>query len=86
MSLLATYRLDETADFILYLFERENEDELWRVWLAKDTGVTFAEFKKQNLPESDKREKQITKEQAETNVAFATQFIKQRKEGTNGSI
>lgn len=73
-------------DFILYIFEQDNEDQLWSLWLAKDIEDSFADFKKDKVKRLRTPKVKITDEkQAKKNIEFASQFIKPREEGIDGS-
>ncbi len=73
-------------DFILYIFEQDNEDQLWAVWLAKDIEEDFVEFKKDKVQSLRTRKTALTSEkEAVQNIEFAAQYVKPRKEVTDGS-
>lgn len=88
MSVLATYSLGRAVDFILYLYEKENEETLWEMWLSKDVEENFSDFKKKNLKTLRVSEKEvISADKAQENLDFAAQFFNfSGKEGKNGSI
>lgn len=48
IDLLATFSLEGLSDFIFYLFDQENEDTLFEIWLHRDKENDFATFKKKN--------------------------------------
>lgn len=67
--------------FIAFLFEQEQHETLWDMWLAKDIEEDFATFKKDKL--SNLRKKNVVEtsdEQADKNIELASQFVKARKE------
>jgi len=71
----------ELTDFILFIFEQKNDDELWAMWLAKDMEVSFKDFKKENQQKLRMKPVVITSdEEADKNIDFANQFVKPRKE------
>lgn len=75
-------RVSDLVVFISYLFEQESHDTLWSIWLAKDIEESFVDFKKKNMPSTRKRVvKETSDEQANKNIEFASQFVKDRKEG-----
>lgn len=77
MQVLATYPLVRAVDFILYLYEKENEETLWETWLSKDIQQDFKEFKKEHTRALRvKPEQLISKERECENLDFAAQFIK----------
>ncbi|MDC0826989.1 MAG: peptide methionine sulfoxide reductase [Lactococcus petauri] len=77
MQVLATYSLSKAVDFILYLYEKENEETLWETWLSKDIQKDFKEFKQEHTqPLRVKQTEIISKEQEQNNLDFASQFIK----------
>ncbi|MDR3191424.1 MAG: peptide methionine sulfoxide reductase [Lactobacillaceae bacterium] len=68
------------ADFIFYLFEQENEEQLWEVWLAKDVEQSFGDFKKDNAVHI--RTKTIRGNDDEVvaeQLAFASKLVKPKK-------
>lgn len=85
---MATYSLGQAVDFILYLYEQENEETLWEMWLSKDIDEDFSEFKKKNMKTLRIKEKDvITPDKEQENLNFAAQYFNFSKEGKmNGSI
>ncbi|QDK70349.1 hypothetical protein [Lactococcus protaetiae] len=75
-------------DFILYLYEKENEETLWEMWLSKDVEENFSDFKKKNLKTLRVSEKEvISADKAQENLDFAAQYFNFSKEvKMNGSI
>lgn len=64
-------------DFILYLYEKENEETLWETWLSKDIQKDFKEFKQEyTRPLRVKPVGLISEERERENLEFASQFIK----------
>lgn len=64
-------------DFILYLYEKENEETLWETWLSKDIQKDFKEFKQEyTRPLRVKPVELISEERERENLEFASQFIK----------
>ncbi|WP_241161948.1 MULTISPECIES: peptide methionine sulfoxide reductase [unclassified Enterococcus] len=76
--LLRTYSLRDTADFILWLFEEQQEEALREQWLHTQMTQSFNEFKKQQGVRKGRNQqtKTISKEEQEKALAFAYQFIK----------
>jgi hypothetical protein len=65
------------VDFILYLYEKENEETLWETWLSKDIQKDFKEFKQEHTrPLRVKPVELISEERERENLEFASQFIK----------
>lgn len=82
LSLLATFDSRGLVDFILFLFEQETEEELWSIWVHKDIEESFGDFKKERLNKLRVgTAKNITKNEINSNIATASQFIKTRKGG-----
>lgn len=74
---MSTYSLDGLADFILQVFDEQNENEIWETWLHKEKNETYANFKKKYLRKSNKRKaKVISKEEERANMDYAFKFIK----------
>ena len=87
MQVLATYPLDRAVDFVLYLYEKENEETLWEMWLSKDIEKDFKDFKKeQHQPIRKKPVDLITKDKERENLEFASQFITFKKGELDGAI
>jgi len=81
--LLSTLEPAKLMDFILYIFEQEEADELWQTWVNKDFEISFKEFKDKYfsaLREPKEQTLKVNDEAIKTNVSRASQFIKQRKE------
>lgn len=74
--------MEGLADFILRLFDKDNEEELWQTWLHKDVNMGFEDFKKKYMQSSHK--KKITTmsiEEEKQIIANASRFIKPINEG-----
>ena len=79
MDLLKTYRLVDLLDFILFVFEKEQDERIYEQWLHTNMQQSFKDFKKaQNYRSIRKKksEKPITKEEEKQMLDFALQFIK----------
>lgn len=82
MALLATFSLEGLADFILRLYDEENEEQLWDVWLHRDTGKSFKDFKKENLKQVRQSKKQtLSKEEEQKIIQANMRFIKPVNKG-----
>lgn len=87
MQVLATYSLDRAVDFVLYLYDKENEETLWEMWLSKDIEKDFKEFKKEQYHTIRKNPVDlITKDKERENLDFASQFINFKKGELDGAI
>jgi uncharacterized protein YdaU (DUF1376 family) len=81
---MRTYSLKRLADFILFIFEKEQEDILWDVWLHKDVNEDFKTFKKKKMRTIRKKKvKSVSKDDEQKAIALASRFIKttDHKEG-----
>lgn len=97
MRLLQTYSLTDAVDFILYLFDKQQDDLIWETWLHRkptkregnsDRSLSFEEYRKtakQNaqIRASGKKVETLTEEKEKEQIQFAGQFIKARKEINN---
>lgn len=66
-------------DFILYLFETEQEERVYTQWLHTSMQQSFKDFKKaQGLQKTrkTKADRSVTEKDVEERLQFATQFIK----------
>lgn len=75
--------MEATADFIFYVFDREQEDLLWQQYLRTDMLMSFKEFKsKQKVRDirSIQKQKPISKieEKNLLNFAKATLFSNEK--------
>jgi hypothetical protein len=43
--------MTEAIDFYAYAMYQDADDSLWQVWLSKETGKSYKDFKGQFLPE-----------------------------------
>lgn len=75
--MLATIEPANLWDFFLYIFDQENEEKLWSIWLAKDVEQNFEEFKKERLKRlRTKTVSGLSDEEITDNIDSASQFIK----------
>ena len=84
--------MQEAADFILYVFDKDIENVLYDTWkhfrpeknIGKDKTryITFEEYKKQCKIQPVRRKKvdSITPEDEQKRLEFAQKYIKPRKE------
>lgn len=81
IDLLATFSLEGLSDFIFYLFDQENEDTLFEVWLHKDQENDFATFKKSNSKKTFvKQPKQLNEKEEKAILEEAMKLITPRNE------
>jgi hypothetical protein len=74
--------MKDSADFILKLFDKENEDELWQTWLHKEMSVNFADFKKKYYKNANtSKVKSMSAEEEKRIIENATRFIKPKNKG-----
>ena len=79
---MATYSLEGLADFILSMFDKDKEDELWDTWLHKDQQNTFIDFKKKYFKKMRKEKKQaLSKEEEQKIIESSMRFIKPVNKG-----
>lgn len=82
LDLLSTFSLEGLSDFIFYLFDQENEDTLFEIWLHKDSESDFATFKKNNQEKTYvKQPKKLTKEEEESVIKESFKLITPRGKG-----
>lgn len=72
---MSTFTLEGLADFILRLYDEENENQLWEVWLHKPIEDDFKTFKKKQYKGlRNKKQKSLSvadeKKIIETNMKF----------------
>ncbi|MCW6683032.1 hypothetical protein NHG29_09085 [Aerococcaceae bacterium NML160702] len=66
------------ADFLLYLIQKENEEKLWQIWLAKDIDMDFEIFKKKSLKQT-KSKQRLDKKTEQENIANAERILQMKK-------
>lgn len=82
LDLMRTFDLEGLADFILDLFDVENEEQLWETWLHKPIEKDFATFKKDHYKKQRKtKHKVISAKEEKANIEQSMRFIKPRQEG-----
>lgn len=70
--------MEETLDFLAYLFEAEAEEKLWELWLAKDIEQDFNSFKQERLSKikpSSVGEKTMSQTEEENAIRLAEQIM-----------
>lgn len=79
---MSAYTLDGLADFILQLYDKEKEDEIWQTWLHKEKQLSYEDFKKKHLKRMYKTKvKTLSKEEEQKIIENATRFIKPINKG-----
>ena len=79
---MSAYTLDGLADFILQLYDKEKEEEIWQTWLHKNTGMDYQEYKKKYLKKMHKPKVQtLSREEEERIMKNAARFIKPINKG-----
>lgn len=82
LSLLRTYSLEGLADFILRLYDEENENQLWDVWLHRNVEGDFKTFKRKHHKKIRKKEqKPLSLEEEKEIIEKNMQFIKPVNKG-----
>lgn len=82
IGILSTFSMKDVGDFFLYLFDKDNEETLWDIWLAKDIEDNFTDFKKDKLTSvRQKKVSGISEEEVSSNILDANRFIKANGEG-----
>ena len=62
------------TDFIMYLIDKQREEDLWQIWVHKDIDKDFIEFKKE-VEESNKKQR-MSKKQEKENIEKAERILK----------
>ncbi|MBO3333478.1 peptide methionine sulfoxide reductase [Clostridium perfringens] len=66
--------LEELTDFLMYLIDKQREEDLWQIWVHKDIDKDFIEFKKE-VEESNKKQR-MSKKQEKENIEKAERILK----------
>ena len=67
------------VDFLFFLNQKENEEKLWQIWLAKDIDTDFETFKNKALKQKPKNKQRLDKETEQANIANAERILKMKK-------
>lgn len=79
---MGTYSLEGLADFILQLYDKDSEDEIWQTWLHKEQTDNFKDFKKKYLKKLHKpKNKVMSIEEEQKAISNAVRFIKPVNKG-----
>ncbi|MFL2100094.1 hypothetical protein [Desemzia sp. FAM 23989] len=79
---MSTYSLEGLADFILQLYDKDSEDEIWQTWLHKEQTDNFKDFKKKYLKKLHKpKNKVMSIEEEQKAISNAVRFIKPVNKG-----
>lgn len=82
LGLMSTYTLEGLADFVLQLYDQQNEDQLWEIWLNKQVEGDFSEFKKKHYKKiRSKKMQNLSEEEEKQIIENNTRFIKPIKKG-----
>ncbi|ELC8400420.1 peptide methionine sulfoxide reductase [Clostridium perfringens] len=65
---------EELTDFLMYLIDKQREEDLWQIWVHKDIDKDFIEFKKE-VEESSKKQR-MSKKQEKENIEKAERILK----------
>lgn len=85
MALLRTYDMRGLFDFILFVFEEEQDDILWEIWLNKEVKEDFKTFKKSRSKSIRKKKiPKVTQEDEQKSIALASRYIKPIDEKKGG--
>lgn len=73
--LLSSYQdLGEIHELVLYLLEKEIEEQLWDVWVHKDIELSFEEFKSKAFKRGSKA-KELTEQEEEEIMRQAQEIL-----------
>lgn len=74
---MSTYTLTGAAEFFIYILEEEAEEQLWELWLHKETDHPddFEKFKAATKKRINKKAKRMSKEQEETAIEKAERIL-----------
>lgn len=79
---MATYSLEDLTDFIMQLFDKENEDEIWQMWLHKEYKDSYKTFKKKYYQKMHKKkQKPLSADEEKEIIEKNMQFIKPVNKG-----
>ncbi|GEK88881.1 hypothetical protein SAMN04488100_10522 [Alkalibacterium putridalgicola] len=79
---MSTYTLEGLADFILQLYDQQNEDQLWEIWLNKQIEDDFPAFKKKHYRKIKNNKMQKLSEEEEKQIIESNmRYIKPIKKG-----
>lgn len=81
MQLLSTMTMNTVFDYILYIFDEEQDDTLWSIWLNKDIEKDYREFAKelrQPLRTGAHATLKVDEDDVKHNLAEAALIVKPR--------
>lgn len=85
MALLKTYDMSGLFDFILFVFEEEQDDILWDIWLNKEVKEDFQSFKKSRSKSLRKKKiPKVTQDDEQKAISLASRYIKPIDEKKGG--
>lgn len=87
MLVLGTMTLGQTLDFLVYLANETQKEELRDIWLAKDTELSLGEFINKNLHSKRRTDKKQSVEKDKQAIAMAEFILNNDKKGdVDGTI
>jgi hypothetical protein len=87
MLVLGTMTLGQTLDFLVYLVNEAQKEELRDIWLAKDTELSLGEFINNNLHSEGRQDKKQSVEKDKKAIEMAEFILNNDKKGdVDGTI
>ena len=87
MLVLGTMSLGQTLDFLVYLINEIQKEELRDIWLAKDTELSLGEFINKNLHSKERQGKKQSVEKDKKAIEMAEFILNNDKKGdVDGTI
>lgn len=87
MLVLGTMTLGQTLDFLVYLINEIQKEELRDIWLAKDTELSLGEFINKNLHSKGRQGKKQSVEKDKKAIEMAEFILNNDKKGdADGTI
>lgn len=87
MLVLGTMTLGQTLDFLVYLVNEAQKEELRDIWLAKDTELSLGEFINNNLHSEGRQGKKQSVEKDKKAIEMAEFILNNDKKGdVDGTI
>lgn len=82
---MSTFMMTSLSDFLLFLFEEETEEQLWEVWLNKETehADSFEKFKEQSIKKQKRKQqashkRRMSDEEEKDAIAKAEKILNRR--------
>lgn len=87
MLVLGTMTLGQTLDFLVYLINEIQKEELRDIWLTKDTELSLGEFINKNLHSKGRQGKKQSVEKDKKAIEMAEFILNNDKKGdADGTI